>query len=210
MRRSLRRYLDIGRNLALDLRYRGFLGRPEGSRFGDLGAHAVVHTDVQVLAALFANSVEPGDVLVDVGCGKGRVIHFWLSRRLKNEIFGLELDPDIAARTQQRLRRFSNVTIFAGSAVETVPSDATLLYLSNPFDADVLAQFSRSVSERCPAATLFYYNPQHIDVFLNDPEWVVENVDLTSRLPRSYTASSVVHRFAVVRLVGAPDRHFFD
>jgi SAM-dependent methyltransferase len=202
VKRSVRRYLDIGRNLALDLRYGGFLGRPEESRFSHLGVYGVVHTDVRVLAAIFRDAIGREDVLVDVGCGKGRVLHYWLSCGLKNKMIGLEFDPEIATRAQERLKRFPNVTIVAGNAVDTLPTDGTLFYLFNPLSADALADFKRALRERCPRVTLLYYNSEHIGVFLNDPEWFVKEVDLTLRLPRSYTASSVVHPFAVIRSRG--------
>jgi hypothetical protein len=49
------------------------------------GRHTMVHTDYHVLRDIFARvPVTPDDVLVDVGCGEGRVINFWLSRRLTN------------------------------------------------------------------------------------------------------------------------------
>src|SRR5688572_19680524 len=55
------------------------------------GRHTMVHTDYHVLRDIFARvPFKPDDVLVDIGCGEGRVINFWLSRRVKNPIIGIE------------------------------------------------------------------------------------------------------------------------
>ena len=202
MKRDLRRYIEIARNLLVDLRYGAYLGRPTGSRFDHLGAHPVAHTDYRVLRAIFRDRPIEGEVLVDVGCGKGRVIHYWLSRGFKNRLIGIELDAEIAAQVRKRLRRFANVEIVAGSAVENLPTDGTVFFLSNPFDKKVILQFKRSIAERSSPATLLYYNSVHVEAFRDDPAWLVEEIDLAARLPKAYVSSTNrVLPFAVLRFV---------
>jgi precorrin-6B methylase 2 len=74
---------------------------------------------------IFVGRIEPNDVLVDVGCGKGRVTNWWLSQGLRNRMVGIELDPDVASATEKRLRRFSNVTILNEDATAWMPDDAS-------------------------------------------------------------------------------------
>ncbi len=77
-------------------------------------------------------------MLVDIGCGKGRVINFWLHQGLTNRLIGLELDPDVATAAQQRLAPYRNVQIIVGDAIENLPTDGTLFYLYNPFERPIV------------------------------------------------------------------------
>lgn len=70
--------------------------------FKRLGANGVYHTDYSVINTIFSLvPIGEQDVLVDVGCGKGRVINYWLSQGYTNKMVGLELDPQVAAQTVQ-------------------------------------------------------------------------------------------------------------
>jgi hypothetical protein len=70
-------------------------------------------------------------------------------------MIGLELVPGIARETAHRLRRHPNVEVCAGDAAETVPGEATVLYLYNPFDARVMRRFAEVLPARAdrPQAT---------------------------------------------------------
>src|SRR5581483_1299289 len=112
--RMVRRLPKIARNAVRDLRYGGFLGGTVKTRYGHLGAHDVGNVEYEDLPPLFEPAnVQPDDVIVDVGAGKGRSINWLLERYPENRIVGIELDPEIATKTAKRLRRFPNVTIAA-------------------------------------------------------------------------------------------------
>ena len=84
-------------------------------RFAELDAERSSNVTYYALSLIFkGETIAPDDVLVDVGCGKGRVLNWWLSKRLPNRIVGLELDPEVAAHTRHRLRKYRNVTIITG------------------------------------------------------------------------------------------------
>jgi protein-L-isoaspartate O-methyltransferase len=159
-----------------------------------------VNTPYAVLPEIFAGRIGPDDVLVDVGCGKGRVINWWLSRGLRNRMYGIELDPEVAAATRRRLRRFGNVTIITGDATSSVPDDATLLYMYNPFDAAAVARLKENLTERFArhGITVLYWNLEWLAAFQDDPRWTSEVIELTRVSdPRVATA----HRqYAVIRL----------
>jgi hypothetical protein len=188
------------RNLATDLRYGGSLAGTIESRFRDRGAADVVNSQYSVLPHIFAGRVGPDDVLVDVGCGKGRVINWWLSQGWRNRMVGIELDPDVASTTDRRLRRFGNVTIINEDATTWMPDDATLAYLYSPFGAETMRAFKDHVAARfAPAGiTLLYWNPQFVEVFFDDPRFRTHMVDLIAVLdPR---IQGMHRRFAVVEL----------
>jgi hypothetical protein len=166
------------RSAVLDVRFRGLLNGSIPTRYAHLGAMEVANTDYDAMGAIFAGVIRASDVLVDVGCGKGRVLNWWLSRGYTNEIIGLELDEEVAEHTRRRLRRYRQVSIVSGDAVETLPGEGTLFYLFNPFRApnfeafsDRLAALHRNDPGR--QRRVIYYHPVHLRVFEHDPRWEV-------------------------------------
>jgi len=129
---------------------------------------------------------------VDVGCGKGRILNYWLHSGLKNKLYGLELDPEFAGRTARRLVKFRNVTILTGNALETLPDDVTLLFLYNPFERDVLerlmAQIREKYAHRLHTIRIVYYGCLYLEAFLGDPDWTVEMLDHLPLFCRSAVA----------------------
>lgn len=170
----IRRY---ARNVLVDLRYGGLLKGVIETRYRHLGAHWTENTAYEALDQIFENiTIQPDDVLVDVGCGKGRVFNYWLSQGYRNRMIGLELDPDIADETRRRLRRHKNVTIIAGDAVENCPMDGTVFYMYSPFEAPIMTAFKDRLAagaERKSDLRLLYYRPQFVHVFQDDPGWTV-------------------------------------
>jgi SAM-dependent methyltransferase len=177
LRTRLRTAAWIARTVATDLRYGGVLAGNARSR--GPGSYAVANTPYSVLPHIFAGRIRRDDTLVDVGCGKGRVINWWLSRGLRNRIVGLEIDPDVAAATRRRLRAFPNVTIVCADAAVAAPDDATLLYLYNPFDRAATERFKANLTQRFACGIrVLYWNPYWAEVFEDDPRWDVEVMEL--------------------------------
>jgi SAM-dependent methyltransferase len=169
---TIHRLRKITRTLWTDLRYSGSILRSNQlSRFADQGAEKVANSSYEALDTMFADRIKPLDVLVDIGCGKGRVLNYWLSKGIANRIYGLELDPDIAAATARRFSRYAQVAVIAGDAVTHIPPDATLLYMFNPFSEDVTRRLKNSLTQR--RVTLIYYNPRFAAIFAEDPLWEV-------------------------------------
>jgi SAM-dependent methyltransferase len=159
-----------------DRKWGGFCGGIKPSPCAHLGAHVTQSMDYAQLSYVFDRNKLPihgSDVLVDVGCGKGRVINFWLGRGYRNRIVGIELDPAIADATRARLRRFTNVEIVTGDATELTPADGTLFFLFNPFGPDVMRRFIGHLKHR-PSVRIIYYYCVHLEVIAGDPFWTVE------------------------------------
>jgi hypothetical protein len=170
-------------NLLLDLRFGGWAGGTLRNPFAAAGASRVQSTDYAALTRLHRRNgirIDPSDVLVDVGCGRGRVINWWLRRGLRNRMVGLELVPSVATATAERLRRYRNVEVVCGDAVKAIPPEGTFFYLYNPFDAPVMRRFADALLACAagPAALrILYFNCRHLDVFRGDPRWQVQPLD---------------------------------
>jgi hypothetical protein len=181
--RMLRRAPRILRNALRDLRYGAPLGGTIKTRHGHLGAHDIGNADYDGLTRLFAEvEVDPDDVIVDVGSGKGRAINWFLSRYPRHRIYGIELDPEVCARTARRLRRFTNVELLCGDATELLPADGTLFYLFNPFGEEVMREFAAAVLRLAPPESgrprrLVYYNRKYLEPFLEEPRFTVRELE---------------------------------
>lgn len=170
-------------NLALDLRWGGRCGGRTRNPYAARGASPVQSTDWAALARLFRRNqigIGPADVLVDVGCGPGRVLSWWLSRGLRNRMVGIELVEPVAERARRRMRKYPNVQIRCGDAVALLPPEGTFFYLYNPFDAPVLERFAArllALPPRPGGLRVLYFNARHLDVFRRDPRWRVALLD---------------------------------
>jgi len=187
---TIRRLPTAFANALRDLRYGRLLGGTIRTRYAHLGARHAVNSDYRDLAILFAAAeVRADDVIVDVGCGKGRSLNWLLAHHPENRLIGIELDPEICARTAKRLRRHRNLTIRCGDATTILPPEGTLFYLFNPFDETVMVRFREAVAaEARSRARIVYYNAKELHVFEADPRFAVRRVDD----PRLTHASAIV------------------
>lgn len=157
------------------------------------GRHTMEHSRYHVLRHIFSQvPIYPDDVLVDVGCGEGRVINFWLSQGIRNQIIGIEAVEAVAASARSRYRKYDNVTILHGDAVEIVPRHGTLFFLYNPFSEETVAKFERAVRPLRPR--LVYSHNLYMRSFLAN-DWYVEPIK----------AEGKVYEFQAALICGVPD-----
>ncbi len=181
------------RNLVMDLRFGKVLG---GTYLQKI--KPTENSDYEALSRIFKNRINDDDILVDVGCGNGRVINWWLQHHPKNKMIGIELSEEIASKTSVRLQRFPNVTIIQGNAIESLPDDGTLFYFYNPFKRDVVRKFNEQIKRQFKSTQnvrFFYYNCKYVDIFERDPKWHVEFVDLGG------PSSAPFDTLAIMRLI---------
>lgn len=108
-----------------------------------------------------------GDALIDVGCGKGRMLEFF-SRLGFGTVDGLEYSPQLAAIGEANMRKLGlSSKIFIGDAAKWTNYDVyNYVFLFNPFPANVMEQFASKLQEsiqRNPRKVIILYvNPKHI------------------------------------------------
>ncbi len=169
--------MELLRDLILDRRYGGWCGGILRTPYPELRASRTQSMHYLQLMRLFREvPIKKSDVLVDVGCGKGRVINYWLNMGCKNRIVGIELNEQVADRAQERLKVYPNVTIIAGNALDHIPRNATFFFLYHPFGEPVMDQFRAALRQTvrdAPNLRIVYYNCLHRKVFDVDPDWEV-------------------------------------
>lgn len=194
LRSRLATFIGVARNLLADLRVGGLFGgeflraddRPENSYRGS--------SDHLALRQIFNGRVRPDDVLVDVGCGSGRVIAVWRRMFPTHRIVGIELNAALAERVRRRFRGSALVEIVTGDAAADLP-DGTLFYLFNPMDrAGIIGLEARlhRIARADPRVRVLYHNPKHLDVFVDSGRW--ESAVVGLRGPRG----GWLHPLAVV------------
>lgn len=161
----------LARNAAIDTRF----GWPLGAVYLHSRSQ---NSDYRLLEETFEDRIRDGEVLVDVGCGTGRVLNHWLRVSPKSRMYGLESDSKLAALTKFRLRRRPNVTILTGDAVDNLPPTGTLFFLFNPFGEETVARLSRRLSDLRQSddheILVIYSNCKHVRVFVDDPGFDVQ------------------------------------
>ncbi|MBP3893335.1 MAG: class I SAM-dependent methyltransferase [Atopobiaceae bacterium] len=128
------------------------------TRLAEQGAHDPDPTPYFVLEDLFAHySLGPDSHILDVGCGTGRVLAFFVREGLPGKITGIELDPRLAAVAKTWTKGRDNVSVLQGNALDLDLSCFTDLYLFNPFDPNILQQFIEKVEcEMTRACTIVH------------------------------------------------------
>ena len=137
----------------------------------DLGAdqhnHPYEPTPYGVLERLASSGlIDAGDVVLDYGCGKGRV-DFFLSHETKAKAIGIEYDERIyiSALENQRSAVSRAKAEFVRTRAETysVPPEVNRCYFFNPFTEEifhkVMARILESYYEDPREILLFFYYP---------------------------------------------------
>ncbi len=130
----------------------------------------------EIDAILDALALQPGDVFVDIGCGKGRVLCCAAQRKLK-AVEGIEIKPaiaELARRNAQKAGWHAPIAVHAMAAQDYSYAAATVMFLFNPFTNEildqVLDQIERTRANRHPFR-LVYVFPKHSDV-LSRRRWL--------------------------------------
>jgi SAM-dependent methyltransferase len=159
----------------IDLRYGGRYARDLPDLNKDSGQHALIHSNLTDLRYVFSHiDIRRDDVLVDVGCGAGRVLNYWLSLGLPNKLIGIEYNDDVAQRANHAYARRPNVEILSGDAAALAPScGGTLFYFFNPFMPEGVRRFEEGMRGK-PIRILYYY-PRYLQPFENDA-WRITHI----------------------------------
>ncbi|GAA1376056.1 SAM-dependent methyltransferase [Catellatospora chokoriensis] len=118
--------------------------------------------------------LQPSDVFVDVGSGKGRVLCCAARREVK-QVIGVELDAalcDVARDNARRLRgRRAPIAVETVLAQDFDYAAATVFFLFDPFGAATLGQLLDKVhaDTRGQQVRFAYANPTHDHVFQAQP-----------------------------------------
>ncbi len=132
------------------------------------GVHYTPLPYVMIPGIFQAVTLGPGDVFVDVGCGKGRVVCCACRLPVKR-VVALELNDSLLQQTLINVSRVRGrravVEPVKGSAEQYEFADATVVYLYNPFNGriteSVVDRLFESFSKSPRPMRVAYANPVH-------------------------------------------------
>ncbi|MEK7689595.1 MAG: class I SAM-dependent methyltransferase [Bdellovibrionota bacterium] len=113
----------------------------------------------------------PGDsVLADLGCGKGRVLDFALTRGF-GKVLGLEHSEALAQAAVDNLERKRSrdptrfEVLYGDAGAWDIPDEVNVVFMFNPFGRGVMQNI---VGRRVPNPNRrwIYVNPLHLDVMI--------------------------------------------
>lgn len=119
--------------------------------------------------------VNPDDVFVDIGVGKGRVL-CQAARYPFARCIGVEISDEMAAIARTNLttmhrRRARSVEVITADATQwPIPDDVSIAFLNNPFVGELFARtvdnLTASLDRRPRLLRLIYVNPWEHDVLM--------------------------------------------
>lgn len=129
--------------------------------------HPYEPTPYSVLERLAESGlIGSGDVVLDYGCGKGRV-SFFLSYRTKAKTIGIEYDERIyenATENQKTVLSKAKANFVLTKAEEyVVPLDVNRCYFFNPFSVEILRKVMVRILES------YYEHPREVFLFFYYP-----------------------------------------
>ncbi|MDP1574195.1 MAG: class I SAM-dependent methyltransferase [Coxiellaceae bacterium] len=189
-----KRLLKVLKNLFYDLKYtRSFLGVPLNNQNDIAGFTQTTSTEYTVLEELFSNiSIAARDVIVDVGCGKGRVLAWLMHKKIQNKVIGVEVDLSVASETKERMQHYKQIEILTGDITEEAfPLEGTIFYLFNPFSELVMRKFIERIENHLLEGgdlvtnrfLIVYYNCAHLNAFEENPIWKIKKCGDFDGLP---------------------------
>jgi SAM-dependent methyltransferase len=161
-------------NLIIDwIIQRRFVGGLEKSQFKNQGIHDITNSSYEQIRYLFFEllQIKHDDIIVDVGCGKGRVINFLLWKKVPNQIIGCEYHQDVGNKLKKVMSRYPNVEIRIGDIFEQFPENGTWFFLFNPFEKHQMQVFINNIKNlpHEQSLTVVYTLPKYYKLFVEDP-----------------------------------------
>jgi SAM-dependent methyltransferase len=120
------------------------------------------------------------DVCIDLGCGKGRVVFFFASQKVK-KVIGVELVENLVNIAKKNLKNLrikdrATVEIFHGDATDFNFEECTIFFLFNPFGYKTLEKVILNIKNTLVTnprrIRILYYNPVHRKI-LDNEDWLI-------------------------------------
>lgn len=172
--------------------------------------HRYEPTPYELLDRLFQNySLSPGDRLVDVGCGKGR-LNFYIHHRFGAESAGIEMNPVFYAEAIQNKARYlkkhkaaEHLITFYNCLAQDYPIGArdNKFYFFNPFSIQLFIPFVNGIlrsaekESRTIEVILFFASQDYSDFLENRTAF-----QLVEEIPLPDFNKDLRERFLIYRL----------
>ena len=137
------------------------------------------------------------DTLLDVGCGKGRVLAFLIRQKCPCALYGIEHNPEVAQIAEEWMARYPQAHILRGDAFKTDYNDYTVLTLARSFLPVTYRAFVEKLEETLthPITLVSWYDQGSMRFMQDRPGWRMEYHEKVRRVwglrvtldPQSFT-----------------------
>ena len=149
-----------------------FVPTPFAKTHGATGSQSASYPGLDVVLKDLV--LTPDDSFIDIGCGKGRVLAYLLSKGYTRcRLMGVEINPQVAAIARSWSSKYKNVEIVEGDAFGLDFNDYTVLFMYRPMDRDAFFLFINLLEMTLThEVKVYYYADGESGFYLNErPGW---------------------------------------
>ena len=168
-----------GRSL---VKYVPSIYRDDKNGIGGTGSSA---THYGLLKRIFAHvELTPEDTLLDVGCGKGRVLAFLLKEKCPCRLYGIEHNPEVGKIAMEWTKPYDQVSIFIGDAFQLDYNPYTVLTLARSFLSVTFLSFVERLEQTLthPIRLVSWYDQKVTHLIKSRPGWTLEYREVIRRI----------------------------
>lgn len=116
------------------------------------------------------------DKILDIGCGKGRVLAYLLSKNCPCQIYGVEEDRTLANICIGWTKKYNNVHITYGNVYSIDYNNYSVLYLNRSFPRQEAFEFIHLLEEQVkhPITVVHPFDQSCESIFENRPGWMLQ------------------------------------
>ena len=148
-----------------------FVPTPFARTHGATGSQSAPYLGLDIV--LSDLKFDQGESFIDIGCGKGRVLAYLVSKGFKGKITGVELNPQVASVARSWTSNYRNIEIIEGDAFGVDFNNYTVLFMYRPMDMDTFIMFVNLLEMTLKKEIkLYYYADGESGFYLNErPGW---------------------------------------
>jgi len=166
--------LDAGRDKKIcGMNLGAFVPTPFAESHGATGSQSAPYQGLDIILKDLVLTRD--DSFIDIGCGKGRVIAYMVSRNFPCRITGIEINPVVAGVAKRWTSRYPDIEIIEGDAFGLDYNDYTVLFMYRPMEEFTFKMFVEYLEETLThPIKLYYYVDVQSGYYLNDrPGWTL-------------------------------------
>ena len=120
------------------------------------------------------------DKFIDVGCGKGRILAEMERIKFPGQLYGIELNPDVAKYAQDWAKRYDNLTIISGDAFKLDYNDYNIIMLCRPFLEEMYVTFLEKMEKdiKHPVTVILYVDNYMAKYVKDKPQWTMHKQEV--------------------------------
>ena len=147
------------------------IDRDDKNGIGGTGSESTYYA---LLRRIFSHlQLSSTDKLMDVGCGKGRVLAFLIKQKYPCEIYGIEHNEEVGKIAARWTQRYEHAHIIFGDALQHDYNPYTVITIGRPFLPKTFEQFIMHLENILthPITLIVWYDYQNRPFLYNRTGW---------------------------------------